>query len=148
MLFRSEVVGFNTRMTDIHAAIGREQLKKIEGWTKQRQANAKFLDENLKGVVVPYVTPGASHVYHQYTIRIVGHDRDKFAAEMTKSGVGNGVYYPIPVHQLQSFGLKFDLPNTTSACNEVLSIPVHPALTQGELETVVEVINSIASAGA
>ena len=146
--YENEVVGFNTRMTDIHAAIGREQLKKIEGWTKQRQANAKFLDENLKGVVVPYVTPGASHVYHQYTIRIVGHDRDKFAAEMTKRGVGNGVYYPIPVHQLQSFGLKFDLPNTTSACKEVLSIPVHPALTQGELETVVEVINSIASAGA
>ena len=146
--YENEVVGFNTRMTDIHAAIGREQLKKIEGWTKQRQANAKFLDENLKGVVVPYVTPGASHVYHQYTIRIVGHDRDKFAAEMTKRGVGNGVYYPIPVHQLQSFGLKFDLPNTTSACKEVLSIPVHPALTQSELETVVEVINSIANAGA
>ena len=146
--YENEVVGFNTRMTDIHAAIGREQLKKIEGWTKQRQANAKFLDENLKGVVTPYVTPGASHVYHQYTIRIVGHDRDKFAAEMTKRGVGNGVYYPIPVHQLQSFGLKFDLPNTTSACKEVLSIPVHPALTQSELETVVEVINSIANAGA
>jgi len=146
--YENEVVGFNTRMTDIHAAIGREQLKKIESWTKQRQANAKFLDENLKGVMVPYVTPGASHVYHQYTIRIVGHDRDKFAAEMTKRGVGNGVYYPIPVHQLPSFGLKFDLPNTTAACKEVLSIPVHPALTQGELETVVEVINSIASAGA
>ena len=146
--YENEVVGFNTRMTDIHAAIGREQLKKIEGWTKTRQANAKFLDENLKGVVTPYVTPGATHVYHQYTIRIVGHDRDKFAEEMTKRGVGNGVYYPIPVHQLQSFGLKFDLPNTTSACKEVLSIPVHPALTQSELETVVEVINSIANAGA
>jgi dTDP-4-amino-4,6-dideoxygalactose transaminase len=146
--YENEVVGFNTRMTDIHAAIGREQLKKIEGWTKTRQTNAKFLDENLKGVVTPYVTPGATHVYHQYTIRIVGHDRDKFAEEMTKRGVGNGVYYPIPVHQLQSFGLKFDLPNTTSACKEVLSIPVHPALTQSELETVVEVINSIANAGA
>ena len=146
--YENEVVGFNTRMTDIHAAIGREQLKKIEGWTKTRQANAKFLDENLKGVVTPYVIPGAKHVYHQYTIRIVGHDRDKFAEEMTKRGVGSGVYYPIPVHQLPSFGLKFDLPNTTAACKEVLSIPVHPALTQAELETVVEVINSIASAGA
>ena len=146
--YENEVVGFNTRMTDIHAAIGREQLKKIEGWTKTRQANAKFLDENLKGVVTPYVTPGATHVYHQYTIRIVGHDRDKFAEEMTKRGVGNGVYYPIPVHQLPSFGLKFDLTNTTAACKEVLSIPVHPALTQSELETVVEVINSIANAGA
>ena len=82
------------------------------------------------------------------SIRIVGHDRDKFAEEMTKRGVGNGVYYPIPVHQLPSFGLKFDLSNTTAACKEVLSIPVHPALTQSELETVVEVINSIANAGA
>lgn len=146
--YQNEVVGFNTRMTDIHAAIGREQLKKIEGWTKIRQANAKFLDENLKGVVTPYVIPGASHVYHQYTIRVVGHDRDEFAEEMTKRGVGSGVYYPIPVHQLPSFGHKFDLPNTTAACKEVLSIPVHPALTQADLETVVEVINSIANAGA
>jgi dTDP-4-amino-4,6-dideoxygalactose transaminase len=146
--YENEVVGFNTRMTDIHAAIGREQLKKIEGWTKTRQANAKFLDENLKGVITPYVIPGAEHVYHQYTIRIVGQDRDKFAEEMTKRGVGSGVYYPIPVHQLPSFGLKFDLPNTTAAGKEVLSIPVHPALSQADLETVVEVINSVANAGA
>lgn len=146
--YENEIVGFNTRMTDIHAAIGRVQLRKLAQWTQQRQANAKFLDENLKGVVVPYVAPGAVHVYHQYTIRVVGHDRDAFAAEMTKHGVGNGVYYPIPVHRLPSFGLTFDLPNTTSAANEVLSIPVHPALSQADLETIVTVINSIASAGA
>lgn len=146
--YENEIVGFNTRMTDIHAAIGRVQLRKLAKWTEQRQANAKFLDENLKGVVVPYVAPGAVHVYHQYTIRVVGHNRDAFGAEMTKRGVGNGVYYPIPVHRLPSFGLTFDLPNTTSAANEVLSIPVHPALSQADLETIVSVINSIAGAGA
>lgn len=146
--YENEIIGFNTRMTDIHAAIGRVQLRKLAKWTQQRQANAKFLDENLKGVVVPYVAPGAVHVYHQYTIRIVGHDRDAFGAEMTKRGVGNGVYYPIPVHRLPSFGLTFDLPNTTSAAKEALSIPVHPALSQADLETIVSVINSIASAGA
>ena len=135
-------------MTDIHAAIGRVQLSKVEKWTEIRQKNAEFLNENLSGVVTPYLIPDATHVYHQYTIRVVGHDRDKFAEEMTKHGVGNGVYYPIPVHQLPSFNLKFDLPNTTSACQEVISIPVHPSLTQQELETVVEVINSIAKAGA
>jgi len=145
--YENEIVGFNTRMTDIHAAIGRVQLRKLAKWTEQRRANAKFLDENLKGVVIPYVAPGAVHVYHQYTIRVIGHDRDAFAAEMTKRGVGNGVYYPIPVHRLPSFGLTFDLPNTTSAANEVLSIPVHPALSQGDLETIVSVINSIAAAG-
>jgi len=145
--YANEIVGFNTRMTDIHAAIGRVQLTKLAGWTTQRRNNAKFFDENLKGVVVPYVAPGAFHVYHQYTIRIVGHDRDAFAAEMTKRGVGNGVYYPVPVHALPSFGLTFDLPETTRAGKEVLSIPVHPSLSQGDLETIVSVINSIASAG-
>lgn len=146
--YENEIVGFNTRMTEIHAAIGRVQLRKLANWTAIRQANAKFLDENLKGVVVPYVAPGAVHVYHQYTIRVVGQDRDAFAAEMQKRGVGNGVYYPIPVHKLPSFGLNFDLPETTKACKEVLSIPVHPSLSQGDLETIVSVINSIAAAGA
>lgn len=146
--YENEIVGFNTRMTDIHAAIGRVQLTKLAGWTAQRRNNAKFLDDNLKGVVTPHVAPGALHVYHQYTIRILGHDRDAFAAEMTKRGVGNGVYYPIPVHRLPSFGLTFDLPETTRAGREVLSIPVHPALSQEDLETVVSVVNSIAAAGA
>ena len=146
--YENEVIGFNTRMTDIHAAIGRVQLKKIEGWTKTRQENANFLNKNLSGVITPYLIPEATHVYHQYTIRIVDHDRDKFSEEMTKRGIGSGVYYPIPVHQLPSFNLKFDLPNTTKICKEVLSIPVHPSLSESELETIVEVINSIAKAGA
>jgi perosamine synthetase len=144
----NEIVGFNTRMTDIHAAIGRVQLTKLAGWTERRRENAKFLDQNLKGVVVPYVSPGAFHVYHQYTIRIIGHNRDDFAAEMTKRGVGNGVYYPIPVHRLPSFNHIFDLPETALATKEVLSIPVHPSLSKDDLETVVSVINSIAAAGA
>jgi perosamine synthetase len=146
--YANEIVGLNNRMTDIHAAIGRVQLTKLAGWTSQRRSNAKFFDENLKGVVIPYVAPGAFHVYHQYTIRVVGHDRDVFAAEMIKRGVGNGVYYPVPVHRLASFGHTYDLPETTRVSKEVLSIPVHPSLSQGDLETVVSVVNSIASAGA
>ena len=146
--YENEIVGFNTRMTDIHAAIGRVQLTKLARWTAQRRSNARFLDQNLKNVVIPFVAPNAIHVYHQYTIRIPGHSRDAFADEMTKRGVGNGVYYPIPVHELGSFGLKLELPETTRATKEVLSIPVHPSLSQGELETIVSIINSIAGAGA
>jgi perosamine synthetase len=146
--YANEIVGFNTRMTDIHAAIGRVQLTKLESWTRQRRSNAKFLNENLKDVVIPYVAPNAIHVYHQYTIRILGHSRDAFADEMNKRGVGNGVYYPTPVHELDSFRIKLDLRETTRASKEVLSIPVHPSLSPRELETIVSVINSIASAGA
>ncbi len=146
--YENEVVGFNQRMTDLHAAIGRVQLTKLPGWTQQRQDNAAFLTANLEGVVVPFVAEGAEHVWHQYTIRVAG-DRDGFAKALAdEHGVGSGVYYPIPNHQLPSFGLEFDLPNTTSACAEVLSLPVHPALSQEDLERVVAGVNAVAKAGA
>lgn len=145
--YENEIAGYNTRMTDIHAAIGRVQLKKLAGWTKQRQDNAKFLDENLKGVVVPPVADGAVHVYHQYTIRIVDQDRDAFAEEIGKRGIGSGVYYPIPNHRLPSYGLTLDLPVTEQVAKQCLSLPVHPSLSQGDLEKIVEVVNAVASAG-
>ncbi|ASR55033.1 DegT/DnrJ/EryC1/StrS family aminotransferase [Cellulomonas sp. CW35] len=146
--YENEVVGFNARMTDVHAAIGRVQLGKLPGWTAQRQANAAFLSEHLEGVGVPYVAPGATHVWHQYTIR-VPHDRDGFAkALLAEHGVGSGVYYPIPNHQLPSFGLEFDLPVTREACEQVLSLPVHPALSAEDLERVVAGVNAVAKAGA
>lgn len=145
--YENEVVGFNTRMTDIHAAIGREQLKKLAGWTAKRQANAAFLNENITGVVTPPTAPGAVHVYHQYTVRVVGQDRDAFAAELTKRGVGSGVYYPTPIHRLPSFELELDLPVTEQATKEVLSLPVYPSLSDTELETIVETVNAVAKAG-
>lgn len=145
--YKNEIIGFNTRMTDIHAAIGRVQLKKLTNWTNIRRRNAEFFNNNLKGVVTPFVAEGAFHVYHQYTIRIQDHKRDEFSEEMTKRGVGSGVYYPTPVHRLPSFDLKFDLPETSRVCREVLSIPVHPSLTELQLEKIVTVINEIASAG-
>lgn len=146
--YENEVIGFNMRMTDIHAAIGRVQLAKLAGWTAQRQKNAAFLGENLKGVVTPPVAPGAVHVYHQYTVRIVDHDRDAFAEELSKRGVGNGVYYPTPIHRLPSFDLDLDLPVTEQVAREVLSIPVYPSLTEDELATIVEAVNGVAKAGA
>jgi perosamine synthetase len=146
--YENEVVGFNTRMTDLHAAIGRVQLTKLAGWTEQRQANASFLDANLEGVVVPPVAEGAVHVYHQYTIRVVDGDRDAFAQRLQDQGVGCGVYYPIPTHRLPSFSLDLDLPETERAALEVLSLPVHPALSRDDLERIVEVVNKTAKAGA
>lgn len=146
--YENEIIGFNTRMTDIHAAIGRVQLTKLAGWTEQRQRNAQFLSDNLRGVVTPPVASNAVHVFHQYTVRIVDHDRDKFAEQLTARGVGNGVYYPTPIHRLPSFGLTLDLPETEKATQQVLSLPVHPALTPDDLSTIVEVVNDVAGAGA
>ncbi len=146
--YENEVVGFNARMTDVHAAIGRVQLGKLPAWTQQRQANAEFLSANLQGVGVPHVADGATHVWHQYTIR-VPQDRDGFAkALLEEHGVGSGVYYPIPNHQLPSFGLEFDLPVTREACAQVLSLPVHPSLSQDDLERIVAGVNAVAKAGA
>jgi perosamine synthetase len=145
--YANEVIGFNTRMTDIHAAIGRVQLTKLAGWTATRQANAAFLSANITGVITPPTAPGAVHVFHQYTIRVEGGERDAFAAELTKRGVGNGVYYPTPIHRLPSFGLSLDLPNTELAASQVISLPVHPSLTDNDLETIASTVNDIAKAG-
>jgi dTDP-4-amino-4,6-dideoxygalactose transaminase len=147
--YQNEVIGFNTRMTDIHAAIGRVQLAKLSGWTAQRQANAAYLDANLKGVVTPFVAPNSTHSYHQYTIRIAGGDakvRDEFMKQIGEKGVGSGVYYPTPIHRLPSFNLKLDLPETELVIKECVSLPVHPSLSQAELETIVSVVNEVAAA--
>jgi perosamine synthetase len=145
--YRNEIIGFNTRMTDIHAAIGRVQLGKLADWTARRQAIAARFDAELRGVVTPPVAPQATHVYHQYTIR-VPEDRDGFATALADLGVGSGVYYPIPVHQLPSFGLDIDLPETAAAAVEVLSLPVHPSLTDEDVDTVIAAVNKVAEAGA
>jgi perosamine synthetase len=145
--YENEIVGFNARMTDIHAAIGRAQLAKLPGWTQQRQQNAKFLDANLCGVVIPSVTDGAVHVYHQYTIRIPD-DRDDFARALAdEHGVGTGVYYPVPSHRLPSFERTLDLPETERAAREVLSLPVHPALSADDLAAIATAVNAVAAAG-
>ena len=148
--YHNEVVGFNTRMTDIHAAIGREQLKKVDAWTRARQDNAAFLDANLEGVVTPPVAQGAVHVYHQYTVR-VPEDRDGFAAALKEQfNVGSGMFYPVPNHQLTPFAgttSDADLPETMTAAAECLSLPVHPSLSQGDLERIVEAVNTLARAG-
>lgn len=145
--YENEVVGFNTRMTDIHAAIGRVQLGKLAGWTKQRQDNAAFFSENLSGVVTPPTAPGAVHVYHQYTIRVVDQDRDAFAEALAARGVGTGVYYPTPIHRLPSFRLDLDLPVTEEVATQALSLPVYPSLTEQERDTIVEAVNDVAKAG-
>jgi len=146
--YKNEVVGFNSRMTDIHAVIGRVQLTKVGGWTKKRQDNAAFLSANLEGVTPPPVAEGAVHVYHQYTIR-VPQDRDGLAKALREEyNIGSGMFYPIPNHELAPFRVDVDLPETAKAAAQCLSLPVHPSLSQDDLERIVSAVNALAKAGA
>lgn len=148
--YENELIGFNARMTDLHAAIGRVQLNNVDAWTATRQANAAYLSKHLVGVVVPVVARGAIHVYHQYTIR-VPEDRDGLATALRNEyGVGSGIYYPVANHRLPSLAAyprRDDLPETLRAAREVLSLPVYPSLTEGELERIVVGVNALARAG-
>ncbi len=146
--YHNEVVGLNNRMTDIHAAIGRVQLTKVDAWTRTRQENAAFLSANLQGVTPPPVADGAVHVYHQYTIR-VPEDRDGLAKALKEEyQIGSGMFYPVPNHRLKPFQSPVELPETERAAKECLSLPVHPSLTQEDLERIVNAVNTLAKAGA
>ncbi|MFF4830463.1 DegT/DnrJ/EryC1/StrS family aminotransferase [Streptomyces sp. NPDC001315] len=149
--YANEIVGANVRMTDVSAAIGRVQLAKLDGWTEQRIANAAYLTEHISapGVITPSVAEGARHVFHQYTVRVRG-DRDAAMASLTEAGIGNAVYYPTPIHRLKPYwepdqkaGRTWDLPETERAAAEVVSLPVHPGLSAGDLERIVSAVNAL-----
>lgn len=145
--YENEIVGYNVRMTDLHAAIGRVQLSKLPAWTRQRQSNASYLSTHLRGVDAPTTAAGAEHVWHQFTVRIPD-DRDGFAAALeSEFGIGTGAYYPTPVHRLPSFDLDFHLPETERASAEVLSLPVHPSLSRGDLDRILAAVDAVAGAG-
>ena len=145
--YKNEIPGFNNRMTEVAAAIGLVQLRKIEKWTIARQENARFLDRNLEGVVVPKVAKDAEHVYHQYTITLIDHDRDRFALELKSLGVDCDVYYPTPVHELPAYSEVRSLPVTSSVTKTCLSIPVHQNLRKRDLIKIVQSVNKLARAG-
>lgn len=145
--YANEVVGFNNRMTDIAAAIGLVQLEKLARMTEKRKQNAAFLTAHLRNIITPEIASNASHVFHQYTIRVRGVARDRFAQELSRLGVPCDVYYPTPVHRLPSYMSATDLPETQKATEECLSIPVHPLLSKRQLEKIVTVVNSVAKAG-
>jgi perosamine synthetase len=140
--YQNEIVGFNLRMTDIHAAIGRAQLKHLLEWSKKRQDNAMALSNQLENVATPIVPIGFSHVFHQYTIRILK-NRDMLAELLTQSGIGNSVYYPTPVHKLPAFSRSISLPQTQIATESVLSLPVHPSLSKSELKRIASTVNEL-----
>ncbi|GAB2781195.1 DegT/DnrJ/EryC1/StrS family aminotransferase [Streptomyces daliensis] len=145
----NEIVGANMRMTDVAAAVGRVQLRRLPDATEARRANAMALDGALHALPTPKVAPGARHVYHQYTVRVPGGAavRDELARELAARGVGSAVYYPTPIHRLKPYeSCGAQLPLTDLACDEVLSLPVHPALSVCDIARITEVVNGSATA--
>lgn len=147
--YENELVGLNNRMTDIHAAIGRVQLRRLPEWTKKRQENAAFLDAHISKAITPQVAQGASHVYHQYTIR-VPKNRDRVVRVLKEiHGVGSGVYYPIPNHllpSLSSYPVSKSLDATRTAAETVISLPIHPSLRVSDLRRISEAVNAAVGA--
>ena len=144
-------IGYNYRMTDIAAAIGLVQLKKLEKFNIRRRKNAEYYDTHLsvKGLVTPVVAQGMHHVYHQYVIRLTDEfpmKRNEFIEYLKTKGIGTAVHYPIPIHH-QPVYAKANEPDTcpisTRLASSVLSIPVHPLLDQKELAYICDSINRV-----
>lgn len=151
--YEFEDFGYNYRMNDMLAAIALEQLKKIENFTKIRRENARVLSKGLKdieGLILPKEKPGYRHVFHQYTIRITKDfklTRDKFIEFMKKKGIACRIYYHKPLHfypHLMRLGYKKgDFPIAEKVASEVVSLPVHPLLTEKDMQDITKTIKSI-----
>lgn len=138
-------LGFNFRMTDIHAAIGLEQIKKLEKFNEARIKNALYLNDHLRGVKVPLIPEGSRHVFHQYTIRVSNGHREALMHHLSQKGIGSAIYYPVPIHKqtyyTEVLGYNQSLPEAERAAAEVLSLPVHPGLNQDDLNSIVRAVN-------
>jgi dTDP-4-amino-4,6-dideoxygalactose transaminase len=134
--------GLNMRMTEMQAAIGRVQLAHLADWNTKRRENAAFYGgelEGIDGLITPRELSGRTHVWHQYTVRIPAR-RDAVLERLRDGGVGAEVYYPIPAHRQAAFADPASLPVAERLAEEVLSIPVHPSLTDDERATVAKTL--------
>ncbi|MFN8001297.1 MAG: DegT/DnrJ/EryC1/StrS family aminotransferase [Acidobacteriota bacterium] len=142
-----QVVGINSRLDALQAAVLRVKLQHLEDWTIARQRNAErygqlFSAAGLEEVVTPKVHADCRHIFHQYTIR--AQRRDELKAFLQKADIGTEVYYPVPLHLQECFAFlghrPGDLPETERAAQECLSLPIYPELTAEQQQYVVSKI--------
>jgi dTDP-4-amino-4,6-dideoxygalactose transaminase len=140
------MLGYNFRMTDIAAAIGLAQLKKLDTFNGKRIENAKYLTSHINeidGIKAPTVPENVKHVFHQYTIRVYKSKRDDLIEFLNAEGIGTGIHYPKPIYQqkiYQDMGFKASCPEAEEAASSVISIPVHPSVEKSELEQIISTL--------
>lgn len=145
--YQYDMLGFNYRISDLHAAIGLCQLDRLEAFTAKRQHNAAYFDSQIETVGTPKVQEGREHVWHQYTVRAnQGCSREQAIQSLTKAGVGTGIFYPAPAHKYDHVHKvvgEVCLPVAEQSAQEVFSLPVHPQLSEADLETIVAAVNQL-----
>ena len=137
-----DVVGINSRLDALQAAVLLVKMKHLDGWHEGRRCNAAYYDRELSkvaGVTIPWVEPRNESVYNQYVIRVK--ERDALREHLRERGVGCDVYYPVPLHLQKCFaflgGKTGDFPESERAARETLALPVYPELGTAEKEYVV-----------
>ena len=148
--YHHDEIGYNYRMTNICGAIGRAQLRKLDRFNEARRKHAAFLNENISNplVTVPFVPEKAGHVYHQYTVKVANGRRDAFVKHLEENGVGYGIFYPLTIPEQKCYtgmGFKTDWKAADNVKEQVVSLPIHPALTDDEMAEVARVVNSFGS---
>ena len=139
--YEHEFIGYNYRMTNMQAVIGEDQLDRLPRWIEQRRKNAAQLTRQLKTVSdirTPSVPSDRTHAFHQYTI--VTEDRATVQSSLEASNVGYGVYYPKTIPDQPAYGRKSDIPIARRLTDTVLSLPVHPQVTDDDINEVVRAI--------
>lgn len=152
--YQHETLGYNYRLTEIAAAIGLEQLRKLDAFNARRVENAGYYDEHLgrlAGLELPRVFPQRTHVYHQYTVRVQPNfplSRDELVSALNDKGIGTGIYYPAPAHQQHSVAqyewAQQSFPRSEEAAAQVLSLPVHPGVSDADRAYIVETLEALA----
>jgi perosamine synthetase len=144
-------LGYNYRMTDIGAAIGAAQLKKLDALNSRRRHNAGYLDQHLNraGLVPPARRPDCAHVFHQYVVKVTKESaltRDQLMQALKAKGIGTAVHYPIPIHAqpvYQSIAGTAHCPVSGELANQVMSLPVHPLVTDEQLAYICTTIGDV-----
>jgi perosamine synthetase len=140
--YENEIPGFNFRMTEVAAAVGSTQLKKLSRMTEIRKRNAFLYIENLRHISVPLTPAGYEHVYHQFTVRVQENVRAGLKKFLNDRGVSADIYYPTPVHKLKPYiDTNISLPETDQLAKECLSLPVGPRYREKDILQICKLAN-------